>query len=101
MPLMTQNITCWTLIPGPAAFHKQTAGVADALGVNYVVKKVNRNKPWCWLPKQCTVGALKQLRADSDQLEPPWPDLIISCGQYTIPYALAIRKANRGHTACY
>lgn len=95
---MTTLPTCWTLTPGPAAFRKQTAGIAAALGLPFIEKKVIGKKPWRWLPKQWTFGTLRQLEAGCDRLQPPWPDIIISSSQYAIPYALAIRKANQGYT---
>ncbi len=95
---MAKSPTCWTLSPGPIAFGKQTAGVASALGLHFDEKIVKRKRPWCWLPKQWTRGALHQLTPGCHTLSPPWPDIVISCGQYTIPYALAIRKANNGYT---
>jgi mitochondrial fission protein ELM1 len=97
--LMNKSPTCWILTPGPVAFRKQTAGVAQALGLTYEEKVVKRNKPWCWLPKNWTFGALRQLQPGCEKLSPPWPDVVISCSQYTIPYALAIRKANGGNTS--
>lgn len=98
MHAMEKSLTCWTLTPGPVAFKKQTAGVARALGLRFEEKTVKRKKPWCWLPKHWTFGVLKQLQHGCDRLVPPWPDIVISCSQYTIPYALAIRKANNGNT---
>lgn len=41
---------------------------------------------------------MQQLQAGCDRLAPPWPDIVISSGQYTIAYALAIRRANAGNT---
>jgi len=93
---MKNSVTCWILTPGLPAFRKQTAGIAQILGVNFEEKIVNRKKPWHWLPKTWPLGALHQLEPGSSKLTPPWPDIVISCGQYTIPYALAIRKANKG-----
>lgn len=94
---MKNKLTCWTLTPGPVAFRKQTAGIAQALSLNFEEKQVKRSKPWCWLPKNWTGGALKQLQPGSDRLTAPWPDVVISSGQHTIPYALAIRKASEDY----
>ena len=90
--------TCWLLSPGPIAYRKQMSGIANALGLPFEEKIVKRKKPWCWLPKNWHLGALKQLDNGSATLLPPWPDIVISSGQYTIPYALAVRQANGGKT---
>lgn len=92
------NYRCWVLIPDTPAFRKQTTGIAKALCIPYEEKIVARKKPWCWLPKRCSVGALKQLTKESSPLTPPWPDIIIACGQNTIAAALAIKRANKRKT---
>lgn len=95
---LKKNPTCWVLISDIPALRKQTTGIAKALGIPYEEKIVARKKPWCWLPKRCYLGAFKQLTKKSHLLAPPWPDIIIACGQNTIPFSLAIRRANKGKT---
>ena len=95
---MNESPICWLLSPGPVAYRKQLSGIANALGLSHQEKIVKRKKPWCWLPKNWTLGAFNQLDSGSATLIPPWPDVVISSGQYTIPYALAIRKANKNKT---
>lgn len=92
------NSLCWVLIPDTPAFRKQTTGIAKALGTPYEEKIVARKKPWCWLPKKWARDALRQLTKNSTPLTPPWPDIIIACGQHTIAPALAIKRANKRKT---
>lgn len=96
---MSIKYTCWTLTPGAIAFQKQVRGIAEALDIPYTEKKVKRAKPWSLLPNQWHANALKQIAPGFEPLRPPWPDLLISSGSTTIPYALAIKKANHGKTA--
>lgn len=91
--------TCWTLTPGVIAFQKQVRGIAQALDLPYIEKKVKRARPWSLLPNQWHANALQQIAPGYEPLRPPWPDLVISSGSTTIPYALAIKKANKGKTA--
>ena len=98
MTITTETKTCWVLIADAPAFRKQTAGIAQALGIPFEEKIVGRRKPWCWLPKRWSFGALKQLTKQSTPLAAPWPDVVIACGQNTIAFALAIRRANKGKT---
>ena len=92
------RITCWTLTNGVTAYKKQTAGIAEALGLNYIEKICKRHAPWRWLPANIKLNALNQLTQSSDSLKPPWPDLLISSGRRTIALSLAIKKASRQKT---
>ena len=94
----TEKKSCRVLIADAPAFRKQTAGIAQALGIPFEEKIVGRKKPWCWLPKRLYFRALKQLTKQSTPLTAPWPDVVVACGQNTISFALAIRRANKGNT---
>lgn len=96
---MLDDRICWTLTPGAVAFRKQTRGIAQALDIPFIEKKVKRTKAWSWLPNKWHLNALKQIAHGYEPLRPPWPDLVISSGSCTIPYALAIKKASGGKTA--
>lgn len=92
------RITCWTLTNGVTAYKKQTAGIAEALGLNYLEKICKRHAPWRWMPANITLNALNQLTQSSDSLRPPWPNLLISSGRRTIALSLAIKKASGNKT---
>ena len=34
----------------------------------------------------------------NDDLKPPWPDIVISCGRRSAPFALAVKRASGGRT---
>ena len=88
--------TCWTLTNGAASLIKQTAGIANALGLSHQHKTIRVRSPWRYLPKSIYIGALHTQTDDSDPCNPPWPDYVISCNKYTVPTALAIRHQS-GH----
>jgi hypothetical protein len=87
--------TCWIVTPGQAGFESQGRGLAEALGLTPVFKRVRARAPWRWLP-----GWLwpRPLSAVDEALTPPWPDLVISCGRAAGPVAAAIRRASGGTT---
>lgn len=90
--------TVWCLSEGHAGMETQVVGLAEALGLDPVVKRVRVRLPWDWLPGRLWPFPLKAPTADSDPLTPPWPDLIISTGNVAAPLAVAIRRASGGRT---
>lgn len=90
--------TTWILTEGLAGTEAPCRGLARALGVVPVVKRVRIRRPWDWLPGALWIRPLSAPAAGSDRLEPPWPDLLISSGNAAAPLALAIKRASRGAT---
>lgn len=90
--------TSWIITPGEAGFESQGRGLAEALGVTSVFKRVRAKVPWTWLPGGLWPRPFAALAPDSDPLVPPWPDLVISCGRVAAPVALAIKHASGGRT---
>lgn len=92
----------WGLTSGHAGMRAQVQGVLEALGgspeVTFEMKSARRRAPFSWLPVWAWWGALSQLEAGSDALEPPWPDAVISSGRRSAALALAIRAASGGKT---
>ncbi len=76
----------------------QCIGLAEAMKLDFTVKRIDTKKPWRWLPPSLWIAPLKKLRQKSDLLEAPWPDILITCGRQAIPMSLAIRKASNGKT---
>ncbi len=92
---MTEPV-CWTVMEGVAGMESQCRGLAEALGLEPVVKRVFPRLPWRLLPVGCWPYPFSALGPDSDRLEPPWPEILISCGRKAVPFSLAIRRASRG-----
>jgi len=81
------DLVAWALTTGEAGMRSQARGLAQAVSSHVVEKVVERRPVWPW------VGALIDCG-----LEPPWPDLIISCGRRAAGLALAVGKASQGKT---
>ena len=90
--------TCWIITPGEAGFESQARGLAEALALTPVIKRIRAKRPWTILPGGLWAWPLQALTRDSDPLTPPWPDVIISCGRVAAPVAAAIKRASRGRT---
>ncbi|MBL4740548.1 MAG: mitochondrial fission ELM1 family protein [Sneathiella sp.] len=89
---------CWVVTDGSAGMENQCIGLAEAMKLDFTVKRIQTKKPWRWLPPQLWLSPLKQLKKGSEQLAPPWPDILITCGRQAIPMSIAIRDASGGKT---
>jgi len=72
----------------------QCVGLAEALGLDFIVKRIQTKKPWRWLPPSLWIAPLSQLKPESDPVTAPWPDILITCGRHSIPINMAIKKAS-------
>lgn len=88
----------WTLTNGHAGFESQVLGLAKAVGGTIVAKRVRPRPPWTIIPANLALPPLSAVDATSDELAPPWPDLLISCGRRTVGFALKIKSESAGRT---
>lgn len=99
---MTQPLTVWAVTEGHIGTENQARGVAEALVGSgpgaVVVKRIAVRAPWRWLPPALWPMPLMALGRNGDTLEPPWPDVLISCGRRAAVPNLAIRKRSGGAT---
>lgn len=92
------NPTCWIVTEGAIGMESQCRGLSEALGLEAVIKRVNPRLLWLMLPADRWPLPSLSLGRGSDKLEPPWPDLLISCGRKSVAYSLAIKRRSGGRT---
>ena len=92
------EFVCWTVMEDVAGMASQCRGLAEALRLKPVEKKVSPRLPWLILPVDHWPWPFLALGPRSDRFEPPWPDILISCGRKAIPFALAVKRASGGET---
>ncbi len=92
------NKTCWIVTEGLAGTENQCLGITAALGVQAVIKRVKLRTPWRQLSPWLCCGHQYALTADSDPIDPPYPDLLIASGRKSIGVALHIKKQSGGKT---
>lgn len=96
----------WIVTDGSIGMENQCLGLAEALGIHPLVKRVSLRAPWGILPPQLRPLRAYQARPrvfgveipEGGELEPPWPDLLISCGRTSVGCSIAIRRLSRGRT---
>lgn len=95
---MADIATCWAASEGHAGMENQAVGLAERLGAPFRVMRLKPRAPWTWLPSGWWPAPLMALKPGSDALEPPWPDLLITCGRRSVPYSLYVKRASGGRT---
>ena len=66
-------LSCWVVTDGKAGMESQCLGLAEALGLEPVVKRVGLRKFWRALTPYVRFGGRTQFAGDA--LAPPWPDI--------------------------
>jgi hypothetical protein len=79
--------SCWIVTEGLIGLQNQAIGLAQALGLPYVLKEVKKPK-----------GLWQLLSPGRHDLTPPWPDLLISCGRRSVAASVAVRRASGNKT---
>lgn len=84
------GLTAWALTTGEAGMRTQARGLACAVADQVIEKVILSRPPWRGLPSGRLI--LRGLEPGSDEIVPPWPDLIVSSGRRS---ALIAREAKR------
>jgi mitochondrial fission protein ELM1 len=89
----------WAIDDGRIGIANQAIGLAEAVGPEVVVKRCRLRLPWSHLPPRLWPAPLaKAFTPDSDELAPPWPDLVVSAGRQGALTAIAIKAASGGRS---
>jgi len=95
---MNATAHCWVLTDGKVGMLAQAEGLAEAVGIPIERKTLHLGRPWSWLPPTLWPPGFLGLRWGDDQLRPPWPDLVISCGTHAVGPALEVKRRSGGRT---
>jgi mitochondrial fission protein ELM1 len=95
--LMKQPLSpmIWVITEGLAGTENQCLGIAEALGIGPVVKRIHLRQPWKslspYLGFECAYTFTEHLTG-------PWPDILIASGRKSIAAARYIKKQSGGKT---
>lgn len=95
------GLTGWIITDGKVGMDVQARGLADALELNYQMKRVEPaglwkfTAPWGPADPKALIGHL-----ESPLFSPPWPAVAIATGRASIPYIRALRRKAGTHTYC-
>ncbi len=90
--------TCWVVTDGKAGMENQCLGLAEAMGLKPVIKRVRLRKLWRELSPYLTAGKSVALSRKGDPIAPPWPDMVIGTGRMSVLPMLYIKRASGGKT---
>lgn len=80
----------------------QARGLAEAVGLPIEEKTLRGGFPWRLLPAALwppgVMGVSPRVSPRGDQLAPPWPRLVISCGRHGVGPALEVKRRAKGRT---
>jgi mitochondrial fission protein ELM1 len=82
----------WLITTGLVGMDVQTQGVAEALGVDYEMKRVDPKGIWKFGAPWAPVAPSERFGKPGAQFAPPWPDIAISLGRGSVPYMRALRR---------
>jgi mitochondrial fission protein ELM1 len=91
-------LTAWAITTGEAGMRTQARGLASAVAETVVEKIVALRAPQRWFQAGWP-GLLAGLDPAGDRLDPPWPDLIVTCGRRSAIIGLAVKRAAKGRPA--
>ena len=90
--------TCWCLTDGRPGMENQAVGLAEALGLTPVVKRVILKTPWRIASPHITAFKRFAFSKKGDPVDPPWPDILIATGRPSILPALHVKGQSGGRT---
>ena len=90
---MAQRIA-WILSNGLVGMDNQSLGLAEALDLDCIIKRIVPAAPWKYLPPALWCAPLRFLGTGSDVFAPPWPDVVIGTGRLNVAVAIAIKQAS-------
>jgi uncharacterized protein len=89
--------TCWVVTDGKIGMENQARGLAEAMGITPVVKRIRLRTPWRQLTPYFRLGHRFAFSGKGDPIKPPWPDILIATGRSSIPASLHVRRESLRH----
>lgn len=97
---LRKQLSCWVVTDGKIGMENQCIGLAEALGLQPLVKRIKLRTLWRLLTPYLRLGKRFAFSPAGDAIVPPWPDLLITTGRQSIPAALRVRNASGRRTVC-
>jgi hypothetical protein len=99
---LAEPLKVWTVTDGRAGIEAQAVGLAEALArrapIKLTTKRIRVRTPWAWLPAGFVPSSRSALTTNSDEMNPPWPDIWIGCGRASIPLSMGVRRWSKSQT---
>jgi mitochondrial fission protein ELM1 len=86
------ELLVWYMTTGETGTHGQARGLARALSANAEERLIRVNRLWSLVPSALFRLSLFGVSRIGGRLEPPWPDVLITCGRRSALAAMAVRR---------
>lgn len=101
MPQTRSSLSIWTVTDDKIGMVNQALGLAEAIAsivgnAEITEKRVCPGAPWRWVPPALWPPGVTGIGTGADPFEPPWPDIVISCGRHAIGPTLAVKRKSGG-----
>jgi uncharacterized protein len=99
LAIMMPNATplCWILSDGTAGMEAQAIGLANAMGLETVIKSIRPSGVLRVLPWLGRIPGVP-MASGGDTLSPPYPDIAITCGRRHAGASIALKRVSSGKT---
>jgi mitochondrial fission protein ELM1 len=92
------GLITWVLSDGKAGDELQAVSVAEALGLQPEIRRVEPRAPFTWMMPWGPVDPRERPSAAGSPIAPPYPDLLIASGRRAVPYLRFVKRASGGRT---
>lgn len=86
--------TCWVISDGKIGTENQCLGLAAALGLQPIVKRIALRAPWRWLTPYIRGFEKFAFSRKGDSITAPFPDIVIASGRRALPASFYIKQAS-------
>lgn len=86
--------TVWILTDGKAGDEQPLIGIAEAMGVEPVLRHVRPRKPFTWLMPWGPADPREAAGRPGSPLAPPFPDICLATGRRAVAYLRALKKVS-------
>jgi mitochondrial fission protein ELM1 len=90
--------TSWVLTDGKAGDELQALSVAQALGLEPEIRRVDPKAPFVWAMPWGPIDPRERPDVPGSPLAPPFPDILIASGRRAVSYLRFVKKASGGRT---
>lgn len=97
-PLLPPGSSCWILSDGKIGDEVQCLGIAEALGVSPVFRRIAPRPAYAFAMPYGPIDPREAPGQPGSPLAPPFPDLAIAAGRRTVPYLRALKRLSKGKT---
>ncbi|MDB5428748.1 MAG: hypothetical protein JWR43_2723 [Phenylobacterium sp.] len=89
------GLRVWYMTTGEPGIHGQARGLARELSASAEERLIRVNRLWSLAPPALFRLSLFGVSRVGGRLEPPWPDVLITCGRRSALAAMAVRRRSR------